>query len=116
MYRAGNHTCAGKIVCILAFVMTIMLTGVSCAESDRPISEKNVISASEDISSEEEKEEEQTLILEGIDYVLNTNTHKFHYPDCSSVERMAVKNKEYYTGTREEVIAMGYSPCGHCHP
>ena len=49
-------------------------------------------------------------------YVLNTNTHKFHYPSCSSVYRMKDKNKEYYSGSRESLIAQGYSPCGKCHP
>ena len=52
----------------------------------------------------------------GTDYILNTNTHKFHYPSCSSINQMSEKNKSYYAGTREEVIAMGYSPCGRCHP
>ncbi|MBQ3338098.1 MAG: hypothetical protein IJG82_00630 [Atopobiaceae bacterium] len=50
-------------------------------------------------------------------YILNTNTHKFHYPGCSSVDQMAEKNKwdtdEY---TREEIIAMGYEPCKRCNP
>lgn len=49
-------------------------------------------------------------------YILNTNTHKFHYPDCRSVKQMKEKNKRPYTGTRNEVIAMGYDPCGNCHP
>ncbi|NLG04646.1 MAG: hypothetical protein GX567_12585 [Clostridia bacterium] len=49
-------------------------------------------------------------------YVLNTNTHKFHYPSCSSVDSMKEKNKQYYTGTREEVISMGYDPCKKCNP
>ena len=49
-------------------------------------------------------------------YVLNTNTKKFHYPDCRSVGQMKEKNKYYFDGTRSEVIAMGYSPCGNCHP
>lgn len=52
----------------------------------------------------------------GTTYVLNTNTHKFHYPGCSSVRQMSEKNKSVYTGTREEVIGMGYSPCGRCNP
>lgn len=52
----------------------------------------------------------------GTDYILNTNTHKFHYPNCSSVNQMSEQNKRAYTGTRDEVIAMGYSPCGRCHP
>ena len=52
----------------------------------------------------------------GTDYVLNTNTKKFHYPSCRSVKQMSEKNKSFFTGTREEVIAMGYSSCGNCHP
>lgn len=50
------------------------------------------------------------------DYVLNTNSHKFHYPDCPSVDQMKDSNKKYFTGTREEVIEMGYEPCGNCDP
>jgi len=52
----------------------------------------------------------------GTDYVLNTNTRKFHYPNCSSVHKMKEINKQYYTGTREEVIGMGYEPCQRCNP
>ena len=50
------------------------------------------------------------------DYILNTNTMKFHLPDCSSVERMSEKNKEEYHGTRESLIKEGYEPCGNCNP
>ena len=49
-------------------------------------------------------------------YILNTNTHKFHYPDCGSVKKMADKNKEEFYGTREEAIDAGYTPCGKCNP
>ena len=50
------------------------------------------------------------------DYILNTNTKKFHYPICSSVKDMKDKNKQDFHGTRDEVIARGYSPCGRCKP
>ena len=53
---------------------------------------------------------------QGITYVLNTNTKKFHYPTCSSVDDMKEKNKQIYTGSREEVINMGYAPCKRCNP
>lgn len=53
---------------------------------------------------------------QGITYVLNTNTKKFHYPTCSSVDDMKEKNKQIYTGSREEVINMGYVPCKWCNP
>lgn len=52
----------------------------------------------------------------GTDYILNTNSKKFHYPDCGSVKKMSEANKGYFTGTRDEVIANGYSPCGNCDP
>ena len=51
-----------------------------------------------------------------VTYILNTHTKKFHYPDCSSVNEMKEKNKEAFTGSREELIEMGYLPCGICNP
>ena len=49
-------------------------------------------------------------------YILNTNSHKFHLPSCSSVDDMSEKNREDYYGSREDLIAQGYDPCGSCHP
>ena len=54
--------------------------------------------------------------VERNDYILNTNTGKFHKPSCSSVDQMKESNKQPYTGLREDVIAQGYSPCGRCNP
>ena len=51
----------------------------------------------------------------GTDYIVNTNTGKFHYPSCGSVKKMKESNKMYYTGTRDELISQGYNPCGNCH-
>ena len=59
---------------------------------------------------------ERAPVPVGTDYILNTNTKKFHYTDCRSVKQMKEKNKKYYTGTREECIGMGYEPCGNCKP
>jgi len=50
------------------------------------------------------------------DYILNTNTMKFHFPSCDSVNQMKEYNKEYYSGTREQLIENGYVPCGNCKP
>ena len=50
------------------------------------------------------------------EYIGNVKTKKFHYPSCSSVNRMNEENKYYYTGTREGIIAQGYTPCGNCTP
>ncbi len=61
------------------------------------------------VSSSAENEQNST-------YILNTNTDKFHYPSCPSVKQMAEENKHAYTGTREEVIEQGFSPCKRCNP
>lgn len=50
------------------------------------------------------------------DYILNKNTKKFHYPSCSSVQRMEKHNMELFDGERDEIIDMGYEPCGRCNP
>ena len=55
-------------------------------------------------------------LQEGTTYVLNTSTRKFHRPSCASVYDIAPENREEYTGSRDEVIARGYDPCGRCNP
>lgn len=50
------------------------------------------------------------------DYMANTNTGKFHYPDCESVDRMNEENKYPFQGTRDELIAEGFVPCEKCTP
>lgn len=50
------------------------------------------------------------------DYVLNTNTRRFHDPSCSSVSQMKAKNRENYSGERENLIEEGYLPCNLCQP
>lgn len=53
---------------------------------------------------------------QGNTYILNTNTKKFHYPSCSSVDQMKESNKKVYTGSREDIINQGYVPCKRCNP
>lgn len=50
------------------------------------------------------------------EYVLNTNTKKFHMPNCSSVADMDEDNREKFSGSRNELMDMGYEPCGRCNP
>lgn len=49
-------------------------------------------------------------------YVLNTNTKKFHKESCNSAKSMDASNKKIYTGSRQEIIDMGYEACGVCKP
>lgn len=59
---------------------------------------------------------EEDLKKTDCDYILNTNTMRFHFPSCDSVGQMKEHNKEYYSGTREQLIENGYVPCGNCKP
>lgn len=49
------------------------------------------------------------------EYVLNTNTMKIHYPQCNSVDKIALDN---YATTKDYdwAIVQGYVPCKKCNP
>ena len=49
-------------------------------------------------------------------YILNTGSRKFHLPGCSGAEKISSKNRETYHGSRQDLIDMGYKPCGSCKP
>ncbi len=55
-------------------------------------------------------------VSENITYVCNTNSYRFHYPDCESVSKMKEHNKWENSCTREELMELGYKPCGNCKP
>lgn len=54
--------------------------------------------------------------MEGVGYVLNINSMKFHYPDCSAVSEMKEKNKLETRMPREMLLIYGYEPCRVCEP
>lgn len=70
----------------------------------------------ESARKETDSSEADTAAAEEQTYILNKNTHKFHLPDCSGAADIKEKNREEFNGTREEVIAQGYEPCGRCDP
>ncbi|MBO4220077.1 MAG: DNA/RNA non-specific endonuclease [Clostridia bacterium] len=51
-----------------------------------------------------------------MEYVLNTNSKKFHLPTCPGIADIKEGNKKSYTGTREKLILGGYIPCSTCNP
>lgn len=61
-----------------------------------------------------EKVTEKSELSVSETYVLNTSSKKFHYPTCSFVKRMKDENKQNYTGSRDSLIAKGYSACKTC--
>ena len=97
------------------------------ATGESHLAEDAEVYASQAGSGDERAEEiqteapaEQTQVQEqaaaASEYILNTNTMKFHRPSCSSVNQMSDSNKWAYNGTREEVLNMGYEPCKRCNP
>lgn len=100
-------------------------TGASMLEEDAtPLPDVSGAESAPDAASEgagarEASEKGATGSDEGkgvAEYVLNTNSRKFHLPSCSSVGQMSPKNREDVEDTRENLIAKGYDPCKRCNP
>lgn len=56
------------------------------------------------------------IFNENANYMINTNTGKFHHIWCKEIKKMKDSNKWEYQGTRDEIINMGYIPCKKCNP
>lgn len=67
-------------------------------------------------SSESEDMPVQTEAASVSEFVLNTNSKKFHKPSCSSISQIKEGNKEVYKGSRDDLISQGYEPCKKCNP
>ena len=83
-----------------------------------PVPEKENPDEAPPPSPDEETQPPETAGGENTDitYVLNKKSLKFHIPTCEGAQSMSEKNKELFSGTREEAIAAGYAPCGTCKP
>ncbi len=91
-------------------------TEVTTELTTEATTEEITTEATTEATTEEITTEATTEAVAQYDYILNTNTHKFHYPSCKSVYKMKEKNKKEFHGTREEVIQQGYDPCQNCNP
>lgn len=93
-------------------------TGANAADPDWTAPVRQTAGAAEPTSdtAAEPPAAETAASAEEPAYILNTNTHKFHYPWCASVDDMSEKNKQEFFGTSEEAQALGYAPCKRCNP
>ncbi len=94
----------GAGVCFNVFVFNVQPgININYADGTSSLSEKTdkMIAESDETQNE---------------YVLNTNTKKFHYKDCASVYDIRNENKETFNGTKKELQEKGYKPCGRCEP
>lgn len=93
-----------KRILVLIFAVISMILCVGSNSSDSSVVDRIIVYT------------EPTTEITDIDYIINRNTSKFHYPDCPSVDQMAEHNKKEYTGDRDGLISQGYDPCKHCDP
>jgi len=113
---------AGVSYCVFAYnvqpgIEIDYATGESKLADGAQQEEQKTATVTPTPSPEPEKQEPVTgSEASQAEYILNTNTKKFHYPTCSSVNDMKEKNKQEFFGTRDEAISNGYSPCGRCKP
>lgn len=49
-------------------------------------------------------------------YTVNKNSMKFHMSWCSAAASISDENRSYETGTYQDLISRGYSPCKSCSP
>lgn len=126
----------GSLICFNIFVYNIQpgieidyATGESSLNSNYEDEIKNaeaslldtdeishIVSPKQASSSSEATAESTSASDDASHYILNTNSHKFHIPDCSSVSKISDKNKKSYYGSRDELLNEGYEPCGACNP
>lgn len=69
-----------------------------------------------DYTTGESRESGETAAAKQENYILNTGGRRFHKPSCASVAEMKEENKQDYRGSRENLVAQGYKPCGNCKP
>lgn len=113
--RKNRYSLSALLLVILAVSLigcddNLSKTGVTPGEM--------ITSSAEEIWPEEVYYEEEVLQedLPEVTYILNTNSRKFHKPSCRSVELMKPENVQETSASREEVLEMGYKPCGNCNP
>lgn len=87
-----------------------------CSEEQTEEVTRYAEETTQQITGAETQAETQPATQQGTVYVANTNTKKFHYPGCSSVNQIKQENRWDYTGNRDELINMGYEPCKRCNP
>lgn len=124
----------GRGICFCIFAYNVQpgvtidyFTGVN-VESSKPLPEidtshddRNETNTDKNEKPEENKGDEENnnngnASAEDADYVINKNSGKFHTSDSSCVGKINSENREYYHGTKEELLAEGYTACKICKP
>lgn len=106
----------------LLFILLVIITLISACSSSFPDKTNSVSAAGNYVSVAEKSKVAQPSTerpsINSVTYVYNKNTHKFHYPSCSSVDDMKEKNKVFWYDSRDALIEKYPSavPCKRCNP
>ena len=119
-------------ICVVVFLFGMVMSQAIGQKNAVPVSSESQSSAQQKTATEKQTitskqitrsqpqttAERQTTTTPSYsyDYVANKNTKKFHYPWCASVDQMSEKNKWFYSGSRYDLIDMGFNPCQRCNP
>ena len=101
-------------ILILLLSAGLMLSGCKSVENNRRSVTSEAVVITNTIPITEISISE--LTTHSPDYIVNTSTGKFHYPDCPSVDLMNEENKLYFIGDKESLSEYGYYSCGRCKP
>lgn len=117
-----------KCMTILALIMVLGICGSCGGSFDKITTDERQTSTPSETQSISETASQPEIPVPVIDetdieetppepaYILNTNSRRFHKPFCRSVEQMKPENYQETSASREEVLEMGYTPCGNCKP
>ena len=103
----------GRGICFNVYVYNVQ-PGIAIDYTDGSsslINTNETATTSEDSNSKQDNSPKNNM-----SYVLNNNTHKFHYPGCASAKKISPANREDCNASRDEIIARGYDPCKKCNP
>ena len=103
----------GQFIIIL-FCICITICTCSCKKSNTKNSKKQSITDQVQTQIDNNVEIKKTEKI-NYTYIGNSNTKKFHLPNCRTLSQMNAENKVYLNCTRDEAIK-SFKPCKRCNP
>lgn len=88
-------------------------TGKNAADTGNDKAADKSAGTEQSTAAAEEVKQSAPQDTQGLTYVLNVKTKKFHIPSCSY---LPTSNRKDSTQSREEIVSQGYEPCKKCNP
>lgn len=89
-------------------------TGKSWSAQSNKETTKKVVAAPVETTKKQVEETKKPVSYNT--YVYSAKSDKFHYPSCRYAEQINAENYCEYTGSRQDLINKGYTPCKVCSP